>query len=172
MECLDQRFDHVNDAAVVELLGPLAHEPVPFVPGDVARQRLACIEAHAILPKLARPHLRGNQQAIAETASPNRWRRGDAPDQQMIGYRLEDQHAFEPAGSDAQIGPPLDDLAAAAEEAGVALPQFVRQSIVDPDAVITPDYQPGVMPKDFAESLSPEELDALVAFLSGEEGTE
>ena len=81
-------------------------------------------------------------------------------------------HAFEPAGSDAQIGPPLDDLAAAAEEAGVALPQFVRQSIVAPDAVITPDYQPGVMPKDFAESLSPEELDALVAFLSGEEGTE
>jgi hypothetical protein len=38
--------------------------------------------------------------------------------------------------------------------------------------VITPDYQPGVMPKDFAESLSPEELDALVAFLSGEEGME
>jgi len=78
-------------------------------------------------------------------------------------------HAFSKAGTDAQIGPSLDDLGAAAEEAGMSVPDFVRQSIVDPDAVIAPDYQPGVMPKDFAESLSPEELDALVAYVSGEE---
>ena len=50
------------------------------------------------------------------------------------------------------------------------VPEFVRSSIVDPDAVITPDYQPGVMPKDFAQSLSPAELDALVAYVSGEGG--
>lgn len=77
-------------------------------------------------------------------------------------------HALAKAGTDAQIGPPLDDLAAAAEAAGMPVAEFVRQSIVDPDAVITPDYQPGVMPKDFGESLSPGELDALVAYLSGE----
>ena len=77
-------------------------------------------------------------------------------------------HALAKAGTDAQIGPPLDDLAAAAEEAGMPVADFVRQSIVDPDAVITPDYQPGVMPKDFGESLSPDELDALVAYVSGE----
>jgi cytochrome c oxidase subunit 2 len=77
-------------------------------------------------------------------------------------------HALAKAGTDAQIGPALDDLTAAANEAGVPVPEFVRSSIVDPDAVITPDYQPGVMPKDFAQSLSPEELDALVAYLSGE----
>ena len=45
----------------------------------------------------------------------------------------------------------------------------MRSSIVDPDAVIAPDYQPGVMPKDFGESLTPDELDALVGYLSGEE---
>ena len=77
-------------------------------------------------------------------------------------------HALAKAGTDAQIGPPLDDLAAAAEEAGMPVAEFVRQSIVDPDAVIAPDYQPGVMPKDLGESLSPDELDALVAYLSGE----
>ncbi|HET7704436.1 MAG TPA: cytochrome c oxidase subunit II, partial [Candidatus Limnocylindrales bacterium] len=77
-------------------------------------------------------------------------------------------HALAKAGTDAQIGPPLDDLAAAAERAGMPVAEFVRQSIVDPDAVITPDYQPGVMPKDFGESLSPDELDALVAYVSGE----
>ncbi len=77
-------------------------------------------------------------------------------------------HALAKAGTDAQIGPALDDLTAAANEAGVPVPEFVRSSIVDPDAVIAPDYQPGVMPKDFAQSLSPEELDALVAYVSGE----
>ena len=77
-------------------------------------------------------------------------------------------HAFAKAGSDAQIGPALDDLTAAADEAGVPVSEFVRSSIVDPDAVVAPDYQPGVMPKDFAQSLSPQELDALVAYLSGE----
>ncbi len=45
----------------------------------------------------------------------------------------------------------------------------MRESIVEPDAVISPDYQPGVMPKDFAQSLSPEELDALVDYLAGRE---
>jgi len=77
-------------------------------------------------------------------------------------------HALAKAGTDAQIGPALDDLTAAANEAGVPVPEFVRSSIVDPDAVIAPEYQPGVMPKDFAQSLSPEELDALVDYLSGE----
>jgi cytochrome c oxidase subunit 2 len=78
-------------------------------------------------------------------------------------------HRLAKAGSDAEIGPSLDDLAAAAEQAGTPVAEFVRQSIVDPDAVIAPEYQPGVMPKDFAQSLSPGELDALVGYLSGEE---
>ena len=78
-------------------------------------------------------------------------------------------HALAKAGTDAEIGPPLDDLAAAAQEAGVPVAEFVRSSIVDPDAVIAPDYQPGVMPKDFGESLTPDELDALVGYLSGED---
>jgi cytochrome c oxidase subunit II len=81
-------------------------------------------------------------------------------------------HAFSKAGSDAEIGPRLDDLTAAAEQAGMPVAEFVRQSIVDPDAVITPDYQPGVMPKDFAQTLTPEELDALVAYVSGEGSNE
>ncbi len=81
-------------------------------------------------------------------------------------------HAFEPAGTDAQIGPSLDDLAASAEQAGVPVADYVRQAIVDPDAVLAEGYQEGVMPKDFAESLSPEQLDALVAYLSGGDAPE
>ncbi len=79
-------------------------------------------------------------------------------------------HAFGPSGTDAEIGPSLDDLAADAEAAGVPVAEFVRQSIVDPSAVLAEGYQDGVMPKDFAESLTPEQLDALVGYLSGEGG--
>jgi cytochrome c oxidase subunit 2 len=44
---------------------------------------------------------------------------------------------------------------------------YVRQSIVDPNAVIAKGYQPGVMPPTFGDTLKPDELDALVAYLSG-----
>ncbi len=79
-------------------------------------------------------------------------------------------HAFGPSGTDAEIGPSLDGLAAVAEAAGVPVAEFVRQSIVDPSAVLAEGYQDGVMPKDYAESLTPEQLDALVGYLSGEGG--
>jgi cytochrome c oxidase subunit 2 len=75
-------------------------------------------------------------------------------------------HAFTPAGTDAQVGPSLDDLTAAAQKAGQPLAEYVRQSIVEPDAFVVSGYQPGVMPKTFGESLSDEEIDALVAYLT------
>ena len=77
-------------------------------------------------------------------------------------------HTFTPAGTDAEIGPSLDDLAADAEAAGVPVEEYIRQSIVDPDAVVVDGYQTGVMPTTFGETLSQEELDALVAYLGGE----
>jgi cytochrome c oxidase subunit 2 len=77
-------------------------------------------------------------------------------------------HTFTPAGTDAEIGPSLDDLASDAEKAGQPVHEYVRQSIVDPNAVVVEGYQSGVMPTTFGETLSPEELDALVAYLSGE----
>jgi cytochrome c oxidase subunit 2 len=76
-------------------------------------------------------------------------------------------HAFEPAGTNAAAGPPLDDLAGAAKAAGEPVDAFVRQSIVEPDAVVADGYTAGVMPKTFGESLSDEEIDALVAYLTG-----
>jgi cytochrome c oxidase subunit II len=76
-------------------------------------------------------------------------------------------HAFTPAGTDAQVGPRLDDLAAAAQKAGKPLDEFVHESIVDPNAYVAPGYQPGVMPQNFGQSLSKKEIDALVAYLTG-----
>lgn len=78
-------------------------------------------------------------------------------------------HALAKAGTDAQVGPPLDDLTAAAQEAGEGVADYVRRSIVEPDAVVAEGYQPGVMPQTFGDTLSGDELDALVAYVSGEE---
>jgi cytochrome c oxidase subunit 2 len=80
-------------------------------------------------------------------------------------------HALEKAGTDAQIGPPLElaTLQAAADEAGEPLDEFIASSIVDPDAKVAAGYQAGVMPATFGDSLSDEELAALVEYLTGGE---
>ena len=62
------------------------------------------------------------------------------------------------------VGPPLSNVherLSAAE---------IRESIVDPNAVIAEGFLPNLMLQDFAEQLSPEELDQLVAYLSREVG--
>ena len=53
--------------------------------------------------------------------------------------------------------------------AGEPVDAYIKQSIVDPNAVVVSGFQSGVMPTTFGKTLSPEELDALVAFLSGKE---
>lgn len=68
-------------------------------------------------------------------------------------------HTFAPAGTTAKIGPSLDDLPDDEE--------FVRRSIVEPDAEIAEGFQAGVMPKTFGDQLSDEQLDALVQYLLG-----
>jgi cytochrome c551/c552 len=74
-------------------------------------------------------------------------------------------HTFEPAGTSGTVGPDLDELADAAENAGKELHEFVRESIVDPNAYVAPGFQPGIMP-DFGDQLTPKEVDDLVAFLT------
>lgn len=76
-------------------------------------------------------------------------------------------HAFTPAGTDSEVGPGLDDLAARAQEVGRPLDEFIRESIVDPNTVLAEGYQPGVMPETYESSLSDEQLDAVVQYLGG-----
>jgi len=68
-------------------------------------------------------------------------------------------HTLADAGSTAEIGPDLDKVLAG-EDA-----DFIRESIVDPNAEIEEGFQPDVMPKDFEEKLSDAQLDALVEYL-------
>jgi cytochrome c2 len=75
-------------------------------------------------------------------------------------------HAFKPAGSTGTIGPDLDTQPAAdAKKANMPLAAFLHESIVQPDAYISPGFPKGVMPATFGSSLSAKQLGDLVAFL-------
>jgi cytochrome c oxidase subunit 2 len=76
-------------------------------------------------------------------------------------------HTFKPiAGATGTIGPSLDQLKEAAKAAGQPLVAYIKQSIVDPNAVIAKGYQPGVMPQTFGTTMTATEINALVAYLA------
>lgn len=68
-------------------------------------------------------------------------------------------HAFSAAGSTATLGPNLDEALKGKDAA------FIRESIVDPNKQIAKGYPPNVMPQDFGQKLSQQQLGDLVAFL-------
>jgi mono/diheme cytochrome c family protein len=75
-------------------------------------------------------------------------------------------HTLEAADAAGATGPNLDSVIPGQSAAEV------RKSIVDPGAKITPGYS-DLMPKNFGQVISPQELDALVRFLlkySGPQG--
>ncbi len=72
-------------------------------------------------------------------------------------------HTFTAARSRASAGPNLDRLPAQARRAGKPLEEFVRESIVKPDAYIERGFS-DVMPKTYSQ-LPEDQLDALVQYL-------
>jgi cytochrome c2 len=77
-------------------------------------------------------------------------------------------HTFTPAGSTANVGPNLDNLADYAKKAGQPVDVFTHGAIVSPPpAYVPPGYPTNVMPTTFGQSLKPQEIADLVAFLTG-----
>lgn len=94
-----------------------------------------------------------------------------APDPAAEGRRLfviwcSACHAVEP-GAPAAIGPNLAGVAAlaAANPDGLSAAAWLRREILDPNAAITQGYAPGLMPTTYGQTLRPDQLDALVAYL-------
>jgi len=65
------------------------------------------------------------------------------------------------------VGPSLAGIAtrAAGRIPGMSAEEYIRQSILQPNAYVVPGFPSGVMPPDFSEILTPEQIDDLVAFL-------
>jgi cytochrome c oxidase subunit 2 len=91
----------------------------------------------------------------------------DDPAQVFLTMGCGGCHKLGAAASTGAVGPPLDGLSgrAAEREPGVDAAAYIEQSIVNPDSVVAPGFQPGLMPKNFADRLTPDQLQALVAFL-------
>jgi mono/diheme cytochrome c family protein len=68
-------------------------------------------------------------------------------------------HTLAAAGSTATTGPVLDDVLKGKPKS------FISTSITDPNAEIAKGYPPDVMPQTFSESMSPDELNALVDYI-------
>jgi cytochrome c oxidase subunit II len=68
-------------------------------------------------------------------------------------------HTLADAGSTATTGPDLDGALQGKPAS------FIEESIVDPNKEVAKGYPPDVMPQNFGETLSPEELNALVKYL-------
>jgi cytochrome c oxidase subunit 2 len=69
-------------------------------------------------------------------------------------------HTLADAGSTSTAGPNLDEVLADVSE------DEIRESIVDPNATIEEGFSPGIMPVGYGDSLSGDQLDALVEYLA------
>jgi cytochrome c oxidase subunit II len=72
-------------------------------------------------------------------------------------------HTLSDAGTTGTTGPNFDEVLPDLSEAEI------RESIEDPDAKVTEGFQPGIMPR-YGESLSKEQIDALVKYLTEVKG--
>lgn len=65
------------------------------------------------------------------------------------------------------VGPSIAGVAARAGSRvpGLRAEDYLRQSIVEPSAFVVDGFEDGKMPADWEEMLSPEEVEALVAYL-------
>ena len=141
-------------------------------PSRIGRYPVVCAElcglGHAFMRQTA--HVVSRQEF---TAWMERQRRpaqaetgGGAPDGKTIFTQGTGQaaacgscHTLADAGTSGSVGPNLDDGLKGRDA------DFIRQSIVEPDAQVAQGYNPGIMPKNYGQQLSPEELDALVSYL-------
>jgi cytochrome c oxidase subunit II len=69
-------------------------------------------------------------------------------------------HTLSEAGTHGTTGPDLDQVLKGKDAA------FIKQSIVDPNAVIAKGYSANIMPQNFGQTLKPAQLNALVKYLS------
>lgn len=74
-------------------------------------------------------------------------------------------HVLADAGTDGRVGPSLDEVLPGQGQ------EQIRSSIVEPGAQISEGFPAGSMPANYGDTLSEEELDALVAYLAKTAGS-
>lgn len=79
-------------------------------------------------------------------------------------------HAIEGISTGA-VGPDQNNIGelAATRQEGVSAEEYIRSSILNPNEYVVEGFNEGIMPQNYGELLSPQELDDLVAFLLAQE---
>src|SRR5262245_47724879 len=90
---------HMDGSSISQVFDALARVAMPLVPGDVVRKRLPGVKAHHGKTQRAGTLLRCREQPPPEALAVQARRGADAPDQQIVLARLEDEHAVEPVGA-------------------------------------------------------------------------
>jgi cytochrome c oxidase subunit 2 len=85
---------------------------------------------------------------------------GATPQQVFASAGCKGCHTLKDAGATGTVGPDLDQALKGKSAA------FIKQSIVDPNAVIANGYSAGIMPQNFRATIPPTQLDALVSYLA------
>jgi cytochrome c oxidase subunit II len=148
---------------------------IRLTPSRTGRYQVVCAElcgiGHATMRQLV--------QVVEEPAF-NAWVRergrpaggqagGGQPSGAAAGRRLFAEggcascHTLADADANGTVGPDLDDLSRRTET-------YVEQAIVDPNATIVRGFPRDVMPDDFGDRFSPEEVNTLVKYLLGATG--
>ena len=90
----------------------------------------------------------------------------------LINSGCSSCHTIGAIGEAHKVGPDLTHIADVAGDRvpGLTAAEYIRQSIIEPNAVIAPQCPNGdclanVMPRDFAQRLTPEQIDAIVHYL-------
>jgi mono/diheme cytochrome c family protein len=133
--------------AQVEFPRPSTEDPAISMPADVVEgQELEDVAAYvgkwAGVPGAAPPKVPGGPGA-----------------QVFANNGCGGCHTLAAAQSGGTVGPDLDQVLSGKSAA------IVHEDIVDPNKTIAPGYPASVMPLNFEEALTPEELDDLVQFL-------
>ena len=76
-------------------------------------------------------------------------------------------HTFKPAGAVGKVGPDLDSLTDYAKKANQPLASFALSAITSPPpSYVPPGFPTNVMPTTFGQTIKPQQLADLVAFLT------
>jgi mono/diheme cytochrome c family protein len=75
-------------------------------------------------------------------------------------------HTLSAAGANGTIGPNLNGLGKDVPKPGMPPQKYIEESILKPNAFVTPGYRPGVMPQNYARQLTPQQVKALSDFIA------
>ena len=124
---------------------------------------LSAVELFAAEPEETAAETEANTpgMTIQQPPPPPAAQEGKAPNGKIVfsSQGCGSCHTFKAASATGTVGPDLDTALKGKDAA------FVHESIVDPNKEIAPGYQPNIMPENFGQTLTPTQINDLVAFL-------